>query len=103
MAGILGVRACGHAARIWVRQHGGGRPWGAGASSSAPTPCVTGDKAERKKRDGERADRQTPHVSGCDCVLGGRWARWAVRWNGSLGLLAGGEKRRWSGELQEPG
>jgi hypothetical protein len=52
-AGILGVRACGHAARIRVRQHGGGGHGGAGASSSAPTLCVTGDKAEREKEMGK--------------------------------------------------
>jgi hypothetical protein len=36
MAGILGVRACGHAARIRVRQHGGGGSDGGGA-----VPCPT--------------------------------------------------------------
>jgi hypothetical protein len=93
----------------------GGHPavqaqWGdghGGAARLASTPCPRAssrDMAEEgEKEKGKGADRRTPHVSGCDCVLGRRRARWAERWDGPLGLLAGGEKRRWSDELQEPG
>jgi hypothetical protein len=99
----LGVRACGHVAHIRVRQHGGGGGHGDRRDLLAPHAVRHGRRCREEKRDGERANRWTPHVSGCDCVLGGRRASWAERSDGPLGLLAGGEKRRWSGELQELG
>jgi hypothetical protein len=76
MAGILGVRACGHAARIRVRQHGGGGSHGAGA-----VPCPTARHGRRlrkgKRKQGRGADVRAP--------LGSETRRWVGDRRASVG------------------
>jgi hypothetical protein len=98
-AAILGIRAQGHAAPIrlgrWGRQ-----PWRP-ARLPRPHAIRHGEEDREKQRWGKRADRWTPHVSGC--VGFGRWElgcglRWAERCYGPAGWA--GRKRKVGVALQ---